>query len=168
MTFAFSTSTSNATIPLSIDTLYKKIGVSKQISSFTIPLGATINMDGTSIMQGVAVVFIAQAYGIPLTPAAIATVIATATIASIGTAGVPSVGLVTLSMVLTSVGLPTEGIALIMGIDVSWICCVLLSISPVMPYVPLSWLSSRVPLMRILSGQITDHPFTTFQTAVTV
>ena len=67
MTFAFSTSTSNATIPLSIDTLYKKIGVSKQISSFTIPLGATINMDGTSIMQGVAVVFIAQAYGIPLT-----------------------------------------------------------------------------------------------------
>ena len=117
MAFAFSTSTSNATIPLSIDTLYKKIGVSKQISSFTIPLGATINMDGTSIMQGVAVVFIAQAYGIPLTPAAIATVIATATIASIGTAGVPSVGLVTLSMVLSSVGLPTEGIALIMGID---------------------------------------------------
>ena len=117
MAFAFSTSTSNATIPLSIDTLYKKMGVSKQISSFTIPLGATINMDGTSIMQGVAVIFIAQAYGIELTPAAIATVIATATVASIGTAGVPSVGLVTLSMVLTSVGLPTEGIALIMGID---------------------------------------------------
>lgn len=117
MAFAFSTSTSNATIPLSIDTLYKKMGVSNQISSFTIPLGATINMDGTSIMQGVAVIFIAQAYGIELTPAAIATVIATATVASIGTAGVPSVGLVTLSMVLTSVGLPTEGIALIMGID---------------------------------------------------
>ena len=117
MAFAFSTSTSNATIPLSIDTLDKKIGVSKRISSFTIPLGATINMDGTSIMQGVAVIFIAQAYGIALTPAAILTVIATATIASIGTAGVPSVGLVTLSMVLTSVGLPTEGIALIMGID---------------------------------------------------
>lgn len=117
MAFAFSTSTSNATIPMSIDTLHKKIGVSKQISSFTIPLGATINMDGTSIMQGVAVVFIAQAYGIELTPAAIVTVIATATIASIGTAGVPSVGLVTLTMVLNSVGLPTEGIALIMGID---------------------------------------------------
>lgn len=117
MTFAFSTSTSNATIPLSIDTLFKKIGVSKRISSFTIPLGATINMDGTSIMQGVAVIFIAQAYGIDLTPSALATVIATATVASIGTAGVPSVGLVTLSMVLTSVGLPTEGIALIMGID---------------------------------------------------
>ena len=117
MTFAFSTSTSNATIPLSIDTLFKKIGVSKRISSFTIPLGATINMDGTSIMQGVAVIFIAQAYGIDLTPSALAPVVATATVASIGTAGVPSVGLVTLSMVLTSVGLPTEGIALIMGID---------------------------------------------------
>ena len=117
MTFAFSTSTSNATIPLSIDTLFKKIGVSKRISSFTIPLGATINMDGTSIMQGVAVIFIAQAYGIDLTPSALATVVATATVASIGTAGVPSVGLVTLSMVLTSVGLPTEGLALIMGID---------------------------------------------------
>ena len=117
MTFAFSTSTSNATIPLSIDTLFKKIGVSKRISSFTIPLGATINMDGTSIMQGVAVIFIAQAYGIDLTPSALATVVATAPVASIGTAGVPSVGLVTLSMVLTSVGLPTEGIALIMGID---------------------------------------------------
>lgn len=117
MAFAFSTSTSNATIPMSVDTLSKKIGVSKRISSFTIPLGATINMDGTSIMQGVAVVFIAQAYGMTLTPSAILTVIATATIASIGTAGVPSVGLVTLSMVLSSVGLPTEGIVLIMGID---------------------------------------------------
>ena len=117
MGFAFSTATSNATIPMSIDTLYKKMGVSKQISSFTIPLGATVNMDGTSIMQGVAVVFIAQAYGINLTPANLATVVVTATLASIGTAGVPSVGLVTLSMVLASVGLPVEGIALIMGID---------------------------------------------------
>lgn len=117
MMFAFTTATSNATIPMSIDTLEKKVGVSKKISSFTIPLGATINMDGTSIMQGVAVIFIAQAYGITLTPTDLLTVIATATIASIGTAGVPSVGLVTLSMVLTSVGLPTEGIALIMGID---------------------------------------------------
>ncbi len=117
MGFAFSTATSNATIPMSIDTLHKKMGVSKQISSFTIPLGATVNMDGTSIMQGVAVVFIAQAYGIDLTPANLATVVVTATLASIGTAGVPSVGLVTLSMVLTSVGLPVEGIALIMGID---------------------------------------------------
>lgn len=117
MGFAFSTATSNATIPMSIDTLTKKMGVSKQISSFTIPLGATINMDGTSIMQGVAVVFISQAFGIDLTLGNLATVVLTATIATIGTAGVPSVGLVTLAMVLTSVGLPTEGIALIMGID---------------------------------------------------
>ena len=117
MGFAFSTATSNATIPMSIDTLSKKMGVSKQISSFTIPLGATINMDGTSIMQGVAVVFIAQAYGIPLTMGNLATVVVTATLASIGTAGVPSVGLVTLAMVLNSVGLPTEGICLIMCID---------------------------------------------------
>ena len=99
MMFAFSTATSNATIPLNIETLEKKMGVDRRISSFTIPLGATINMDGTSIMQGVA------------------TVIATATLASIGTAGVPSVGLITLSMVFNSVGLPLEGIALIMGID---------------------------------------------------
>lgn len=117
MGFAFSTATSNATIPLSIETLDKKLGVSKKISSFTIPLGATINMDGTAIMQGVAVVFVAQAFGINLTPVDYLTVIATATIASIGTAGVPSVGLITLSMVFTSVGLPVEGIALIMGID---------------------------------------------------
>lgn len=117
MGFAFSTATSNATIPMSINILQKRMGVPKQISSFTIPLGATINMDGTSIMQGVAVVFIAQAYGIELTPEKLVTVVATATLASIGTAGVPSVGLVTLSMVLTSVGLPVEGIALIMGID---------------------------------------------------
>lgn len=115
--FAFTTATSNATIPLSIDTLTNKLGVSRKISSFTIPLGATINMDGTSIMQGVAVIFIAQVYGVSLGPTEILTVIATATLASIGTAGVPSVGLITLSMVLTSVGLPTEGIALIMGID---------------------------------------------------
>ena len=117
MMFAFTTATSNATIPLSIDTLDKKIGVSKKISSFTIPLGATLNMDGTSIMQGVAVIFIALAYGMELTPAQLLTVIATAMIASIGTAGIPSVGLIMLAMVLTSVGLPTEGIALIMGID---------------------------------------------------
>ena len=117
MAFAFSTATSNATIPLSIDTLYKKMGVSKKISSFTIPLGATINMDGTSIMQGVAVVFAAQAFGIHLTPMDYVTVIGTATLASVGTAGVPSVGLVTLTMVFNSVGLPVEAIGLIMGID---------------------------------------------------
>ncbi len=117
MGFAFSTATSNATIPLSIDTLSKKIGVSKKISSFTIPLGATINMDGTAIMQGVAVIFIAQAFGIQLGVTEFLTVIFTATMASVGTAGVPGVGLITLSMVLSSVGLPIEGIAIIMGID---------------------------------------------------
>ncbi len=117
MAFAFSTATSNATIPLNIETLDKKMGVDRRISSFTIPLGATINMDGTAIMQGVAVVFTAQLFGVPLGPVEYATVIATATLASIGTAGVPSVGLITLSMVFNSVGLPLEGIALIMGID---------------------------------------------------
>ena len=117
MTFAFSTATYNATIPLSIETLEKKVGVSKKISSFTIPLGATINMDLTAIMQGVAVVFTAQLFNINLSVADYLTVIATATLASVGTAGVPSVGLITLSMVFSSVGLPVEGIAYIMGID---------------------------------------------------
>lgn len=117
MAFAFSTATSNATIPLSIETLSKKMGISKKISSFTIPLGATINMDGTAIMQGVAVCFAAQAFGIQLSAGDYATVIATATLASIGTAGVPGVGLVTLSMVFASVGLPVEAIGIIMGID---------------------------------------------------
>lgn len=117
MAFAFSTATSNATIPLNIETLTKRIGVDRRISSFTIPLGATINMDGTSIMQGVAVVFTAQLFGVDLGPMEYVAVIATATLASIGTAGVPSVGLITLSMVFNSVGLPLEGIALIMGID---------------------------------------------------
>ena len=117
MAFAFSTSTSNATIPMNIDTLDEKIGVSRRIASFTIPLGATINMDGTSIMQGCAVVFAAQAYGMHLGLKGYLTVIATATLASIGTAGIPSVGLVTLSMVFTSVGIPVEAIGLIMGID---------------------------------------------------
>lgn len=117
MGFAFSTATSNATIPMSIDTLSRKMGVTKKISSFTIPLGATINMDGTAIMQGVAVVFAAQAFGIPLGIKEYAMVIATATLASIGTAGVPGVGLVTLTMVFASVGLPVEAIGIIMGID---------------------------------------------------
>lgn len=117
MGFAFSTATSNATIPLSIETLDTKLGVSRKVSSFTIPLGATINMDGTSIMQGVAVVFAAQAFGIDLSAMDYVTVILTATLASVGTAGIPSVGLVTLSMVFASVGLPVEAIGLIMGID---------------------------------------------------
>ena len=117
MLFAFSTSSSNATIPLNMETLEKKIGVSEKITSFTIPLGATINMDGTAIMQGAAVVFIAQAFGIDLGPAALATVVLTATAASIGTAGVPGAGTIMLAMVFESIGLPAEGVAMIMGID---------------------------------------------------
>ena len=93
------------------------MGVSRDVSSFTIPLGATINMDGTAIMQGVAVMFAAQAYGMDLGTSALLTVIFTAVMASIGTAGVPSVGLVTLNMVFASVGLPTDAIGVIMGID---------------------------------------------------
>lgn len=114
---AFSTASSSATLPVTIETVEENIGVSKDIASFTLPLGATINMDGTAIMQGVATIFIAQVYGINLGFSEITTVIITATLASIGTAGVPGVGLIMLSMVLQSVGLPVEGIALIMGID---------------------------------------------------
>ena len=117
MSVAFSTASSSGTLPLTIETVEKKCGVSSEIASFTLPLGATINMDGTAIMQGVAVVFISQVYGIDLSLSQLLTVVLTATLASIGTAGVPSVGLVTLSMVLQSVGLPVEGIALIIGID---------------------------------------------------
>ena len=115
--FAFSTSSSNATIPLTMETLERKIGASPRITSFTIPLGATINMDGTAIMQGMAVIFTAQAFGVTLEFADYLTVILTATMASIGTAGVPGVGLITLTMVFASVNLPVEGIAMIMGID---------------------------------------------------
>ena len=116
MFFAFSSSTSNATIPLNINKL-EDMGVSRDVSSFTIPLGATINMDGTAIMQGVAVMFAAQAYGIDLGTSALLTVIFTAVMASVGTAGVPSVGLVTLTMVFNSVGLPVQAIGVIFGID---------------------------------------------------
>lgn len=116
MLFAFSSSSSNATIPLTLEKL-SEMGVSKDVSSFTIPLGATINMDGTAIMQGVVVMFAAQAYGIDLGLSALLTVIFTAVMASIGTAGVPSVGLITLNMVFASVGLPTDAIGIIMGID---------------------------------------------------
>ena len=115
--FGFSTSSSNATIPVTMETVNQKMGVSNTVSSFTIPLGATINMDGTAIMQGVATVFIANVYGIDLSLGQFMTVIATATLASIGTAGVPGVGLITLAMVLQQVGLPVDGIALIMGVD---------------------------------------------------
>ncbi len=117
MSVAFSTSSSNATLPVTLECAQDGLGCSKQISAFTIPLGATVNMDGTAIMQGVAAVFISQVYGIELGLGGYLTIILTATLASIGTAGVPGVGLIMLSMVLTQVGLPVEGIALIIGID---------------------------------------------------
>ena len=115
--FAFSTSSSNATLPITLETTTKKMGVKNSIASFTVPLGATINMDGTAIMQGVATVFIAQVFSQDLTLADYLMVILTATLASIGTAGVPGVGLIMLAMVLEQVGLPVEGIALIIGVD---------------------------------------------------
>jgi Na+/H+-dicarboxylate symporter len=115
--FAFSTASSNATIPVTLKTVEENLGVKNSVASFTVPLGATINMDGTAIMQGVATVFIAQAYSMGLDLTDYLMVILTATLASIGTAGVPGVGLIMLSMVLTQVGLPVEGIGLIIGID---------------------------------------------------
>jgi len=117
MLFAFSTSSSNATMPITLNVVEKRVGVDNSIASFTVPLGATINMDGTAIMQGVATVFIAQAYGLDLGMTEYLAVIATATLASVGTAGVPGVGLIMLSMVLQQVGLPVEGIGLIIGVD---------------------------------------------------
>lgn len=117
MLVAFSTSSSGATLPVTLRTVEKRVGVRNEVASFAIPLGATINMDGTAIMQGVATVFIAQFYLIDLTFADYLMVILTATLASIGTAGVPGVGLIMLAMVLGQVGLPVEGIGLIIGID---------------------------------------------------
>ncbi|SDX10380.1 Na+/H+-dicarboxylate symporter [Albimonas donghaensis] len=115
--FAFSTASSNATIPVTYRCTTERMGVKTSVASFTIPFGATINMDGTAIMQGVATVFLANVYGIDLGIGGYLTVIAMAVLASIGTAGVPGVGLVMLTMVLTQVGLPIEGIALILGVD---------------------------------------------------
>ena len=115
--FAFSTASSNATIPVTMETAKNRMGVDNKVASFTVPLGATVNMDGTAIMQGVATAFIAQAYNIDLSMGDYLMVILTATLASVGTAGVPGVGLVMLAMVLNQVGLPLEGIALIMGVD---------------------------------------------------
>ncbi len=115
--FGFSTASSNATMPVTLETVEEKMGVKNSVASFTVPLGATINMDGTAIMQGVATAFIAQAYQIDIGLVGYLTVILTATLASVGTAGVPGVGLVTLALVLQQVGLPVEGIALIIGVD---------------------------------------------------
>lgn len=115
--FAFSTASSNATIPVTLRATEKRLGVDNSTASFVVPFGATINMDGTAIMQGVATVFIANVYGVELGLAGYLTVIGMAVLASVGTAGVPGVGLIMLAMVFSQVGLPVEGIALIMGVD---------------------------------------------------
>ena len=115
--FAFSTASSNATIPITFRCVTQRIGADNSVASFTVPFGATINMDGTAIMQGVATVFLANVYGIELGILGYLTVIGLAVLASIGTAGVPGVGLVMLTMVLSQVGLPIEGIAIILGVD---------------------------------------------------
>lgn len=115
--FAFSTSSSNATIPVTLRTVTERMGVDNSVASFTVPFGATINMDGTAIMQGVATVFIANVYNVDLGISGYLTVILMSVLASIGTAGVPGVGLIMLSMVFAQVGLPMEGIGLILGVD---------------------------------------------------
>jgi Na+/H+-dicarboxylate symporter len=115
--FAFSTASSNATIPVTLRTVTERLGVNNSVASFTVPFGATINMDGTAIMQGVATVFIANVYGLELGMSGYITVILMSVLASLGTAGVPGVGLIMLSMVFTQVGLPIEGIGLILGVD---------------------------------------------------
>ncbi|MDO9425088.1 MAG: dicarboxylate/amino acid:cation symporter [Methylobacter sp.] len=115
--FAFSTASSNATIPITLQAVEQRLGVNNATAAFTVPLGATVNMDGTAIMQGVATVFIANVYGIDLGPGEYATVVGMSILASIGTAGVPGVGLIMLAMVFNQVGLPVEGIGLILGVD---------------------------------------------------
>ncbi len=115
--FAFSTASSNATIPITLHTVEKRLGVDNSTASFTVPFGATINMDGTAIMQGVATVFIANVYGIELGLSQYLTIIGMSVLASIGTAGVPGVGLIMLAMVFNQVGLPVAGIGLILGVD---------------------------------------------------
>ena len=117
MLLAFSTSSSNAVLPTNINTLNEKIGVSKNISTFILSLGATINMNGTAIMQCCAAILIAQLYQIPLSLVQIIEIISMTLVASIGTAGMPSAGVLMLGLVLQSVGLPVSGIALILGVD---------------------------------------------------
>lgn len=117
MLFGFSSASSVGTLPINSECLEENLGIRKDIVSFVLPLGATINMDGTAIYQGVCSVFIAACYGITLTPSQLLTIVVTATLASIGTAGTPGSGMIMLAMVLQSVGLPVEGIALVAGID---------------------------------------------------
>jgi Na+/H+-dicarboxylate symporter len=117
MLVAFSTSSSSATLPVTKEACEQNLHISPQITSFVLPLGATVNMDGTALYQGVAALFIAQLYDLDLTLGDQATIIFSATLASVGAAGVPGAGLITLTMVLTAVGVPTEGLALILGVD---------------------------------------------------
>jgi len=117
LVFTFSTASSNASIPFTLNTVTKKFGVNKSIASFSIPLGATINMDGTAIMQGCATFFLASYYGIDLVFNDFLVIIVTATIASIGTAGIPSAGILMLSLILSEIGIPLEGITLLLGVD---------------------------------------------------
>lgn len=114
---AFSTSSSSATLPVTKEACEDNINVSSKITSFVLPLGATVNMDGTALYQGVAAIFIAQIYGLDLSFADQGTIVLSATLASVGAAGVPGAGMITLAMVLTAVGVPTEGLALILGVD---------------------------------------------------
>ena len=115
--FTFSTSSSSASIPFTLKAATEKCGINKSISSFTIPLGATINMDGTAIMQGCATFFLASLYGIDLGMSEILTIVVTATVASIGTAGIPSAGIIMLTVIFTQIGIPLEGITLLLGVD---------------------------------------------------
>ena len=117
MVFAFSTSSSNATLPINLQVSEEKLGVSNEVASFVLPLGATVNMNGTAIYQGVSTIFIAQVFGISLGFSDLLTVVLTATLASIGAAGVPGIGMVTLTIVLTQLGIPLEGIALVVGVE---------------------------------------------------
>jgi Na+/H+-dicarboxylate symporter len=117
---AFGTSSSNATLPVTMETAQEKLGISRPVASFVLPLGATINMDGTALYQGVATVFIAQVYGLELGVGALLTIVLTATLASVGAAGIPGAGIITLILVLQSIGLGGQaaaGIALILGVD---------------------------------------------------
>jgi len=117
MVFAFSTSSSNATLPINLQVTEEELGVSNDVAAFVLPLGATVNMNGTAIYQGVSTVFIAQVFGISLGIGDLLTVVLTATLASIGAAGVPGIGMVTLTIVLTQLGIPLEGIALVVGVE---------------------------------------------------
>ncbi len=117
MVFAFSTSSSNATLPVNLQVTEEELGVSNDVAAFVLPLGATVNMNGTAIYQGVSTIFIAQVFGISLGFTDLLTVVLTATLASIGAAGVPGIGMVTLTIVLTQLGIPLEGIALVVGVE---------------------------------------------------